>query len=306
MTTLSSAQKKQSRSFKQLSMLVVTSGALLATTGWMASHPPGFASQNDTFLVFAFGGLVWMIMAAGIMHHAFMPTSHPKAWDAGHRREPSPVASKVRTSDPVELTGFYSGGAVSMKPLVDVMGEFSDRNENVPLVLLVSRNELFEFKAGWYCSPTVGLALADQLNASSKHFGTRQCIVKVADRFMPAVAVPFVTHAGTATLLILQPEETVLDLAWDAFKREFADQLPTLIHSLAQALEAQADMARLDIALSPPEKPRMISVCCICNRIEQAAAKWSLLPGLDSPPAPGIAFSHSMCPDCFARYYPSS
>jgi hypothetical protein len=306
MTTLSSDQKKQSRSFKQLSILVVTSAALLATTWWMASHPPGPGSQNDSFLVFAFGGVVSMLMAAGIMHHASTVTSSHTARDADHQREPSPMASKVRTSEPVEFTGFYSGGAVSMKPLVDLMGKFSDRNENIPLVLLVSRNERLEFKAGWYCSPTVGLALADQLNASPKHDDTRQCMVKVAERFMPAVAVPFVTRAGTATLLILQPEETVLDLARDAFKRELSDQLPILVHSLAQALEAQADMARLNMALSPTERPRMISVCCICNRIEQAEAKWTLLPGLDSPPAPGIAFSHSMCPDCFARYYPSS
>ena len=247
-----------------------------------------------------------MITAAGIMHHALTTTSSHTAWDDDLRREPIPMPSKVRTSDPVEFTGFYSGGAVIMKPLVDLMGEFSDRNENVPLLLLVSRNERLEFKAGWYCSPTVGLALADQLNASPKHHDIRQCIVKVAERFMPAVAVPFVTRAGAATLLILQPEETILDLARDAFKRELADQLATLVHSLALALEAQADMARLNIALSTTEKPRMISVCCICNRIEQSEAKWSLLPGLDSPPAPGIAFSHSMCPDCFARYYHSS
>ncbi|MBE2284918.1 MAG: hypothetical protein IAE77_15770 [Prosthecobacter sp.] len=276
MMSLSSAQKNIWRLAKRILFVALAPTLLLIQLLWVWTYDSSANILNSTFTDFAVGGAVLMIIAVCI-YFIFTTASGHADWRCYHRGQLNTQSLTPRVSDSAELGRFYSGGAVAMKPLVDLMGDFSARHKNLPLVLLLSRNGALEFKAGWYCSPTLGLSLAAQIEANSPNYVTHQCIVKVAERLMSVFSVPFATRLGTATLLILQPDEPSLDMARNAFMQGAAPEIPSLVSSMARLLETQAGLDGLGIVLPPPKRLRMItSLRCPewVSKVAAAKAEW--------------------------------
>jgi hypothetical protein len=301
--SLNTAQKRF-RAFKHTAIAILVSSILLVIAFNTPLFVPVAKLQVGLLTAFSIGGLL-LAAALYIVYYIFATSQHPASGQEQSPNAHNMLKQKLNYSNSVALEHFYSGGAISLKRIVDIMGNFSAQNNNTPLVLLLSSNGTLEFKAGWYCSPAVGLSLAAQIKASSMQHITHQCVLKVAEIFMPAFAVAFGTRIGIATLLILQPDANTLHDARNAFMLDTAAQIPSLLNAITQALEAQQCIADLSTKLPAPQKLRMITACCICNRIERGDSEWIPLAGLDAPPAVGTAFSHGICPGCLSRYYHS-
>lgn len=201
---------------------------------------------------------------------------------------------------------FYSGGAIHLEPVIEVLKQFASDVQARSAVLLESQDMDWQFKAGYQCSPGLGRAVAHALRQRVARERQTACGIEVLDASVTAFCTPMSAMNGHDYLLV-----ALFEAGSRGCHGAIASPARRAVQWIREILE-RVDAFRLE---SGPESSVMsaadslqarMPVCCsVCDQVRLAplgAERWAHWSQWLHQ-AHGESLTHTVCPTCAGWLY---
>lgn len=202
---------------------------------------------------------------------------------------------------------FYSGGAIHLEPVIEVLKQFARDVQARSAVLLESQDMDWQFKAGYQCSPGLGRAVAHALRQRVARERQTACGIEVLDASVVAFCTPMSAMSG---------RDYVLVALFEAGSKGCHGSITAVARGAVQWIReilGRVDVCRLDpspassaMSMLPGPGQAELPVCCsVCDQVRVSSrgteqwAHWSQW----LHQAHGLPLTHTVCPSCAGWLY---